>query len=272
MLKAYAQSPEGYLLLESLPDIEPSGGGLEYLTGIYNIALTVSVLLAVIMIVIAGVQYSTSWASPSNKSAAKDKIWSAIGGLVLALLSVLILNTINPDILGGTVSIVSAPSGPSGGGVGGKIGGTKCTGTDCHTEDSARALLKQYDIGTKGICPPGVRTSCVNLDGVRKEALIEAIWIKESCKCEIFITGATEDGHSSGHTNGYKIDIRPTPELIGWVEKNMRPAGQLGHDAIWVNDKAGVGGNGAGWMLEDVGTNNAHFDIDIRGAQNALHT
>ena len=58
-----------------------------------------TVALAILMIVVGGVQYTISWASSSAKGEAKTRIFSAIGGLVLALLSYLILQTINPALV-----------------------------------------------------------------------------------------------------------------------------------------------------------------------------
>ncbi|MEK7535986.1 MAG: hypothetical protein AAB590_03160 [Patescibacteria group bacterium] len=69
-----------------------------YFKTVYNTALTLTIALAVLMIVIGGVQYTLSYI-PAAKSGAKDRVWGAIGGLVLALVSYLILQTINPALL-----------------------------------------------------------------------------------------------------------------------------------------------------------------------------
>ena len=87
------------------------------------------------------------------------------------------------------------------------------------------------------------------------------------CGCKVFITAGTEGGHSRAHTNGYKMDIRSNPQLDAWVAGHMRQAGKLNGFDVFVNDKEPTGG-GAGWMYEDPGTDNAHHDVDIRGAQN----
>ena len=50
------------------------------------------------MLVIGGIQYTLSYI-PSSKAEGQQKIWAAIGGLLLALFSVLILKTINPKLL-----------------------------------------------------------------------------------------------------------------------------------------------------------------------------
>jgi len=102
-LKQLAQATEGtYNLLESIGEvtsIETGAKDYSYFKTAYNTALTITVALAVIMIVIGGVQYTISWASPSAKGDAKTRIWGAIGGLVLALASYLILRTINSSLV-----------------------------------------------------------------------------------------------------------------------------------------------------------------------------
>lgn len=236
----YAQATEDYVLLEPLPGIAPSGGGLGYLTGVYQIVLTLSVALAVIMIVVAGVQYTTTWASPSNKSAAKERIGAAIGGLVLAMMSVLILGTINPDLIGGTVTVTNtAPPRPTvGSGPGGKLlpsdpgypgdangdgipdTGDPEEGADTMdpgsnggvgggmTEKAARDYLKGK-IEVNNECTD---TSCkTRLAGIKQSTLDEVIRLKDECGCNPKITAGTETGHSTKgnytHGNGYKIDL-----------------------------------------------------------------
>ena len=51
------------------------------------------------MIVIGGVEYIISGANESSRSDAKKRINSAISGLVLALVSYLVLYTINPSLV-----------------------------------------------------------------------------------------------------------------------------------------------------------------------------
>lgn len=72
----------------------------EYFNVIFKIAIGLCGALAVIMIVIGGVQYMGN-ESVFGKTEAKSKITSAILGLIIALGSYALLNTINPDLLGG---------------------------------------------------------------------------------------------------------------------------------------------------------------------------
>lgn len=90
-----------YVPLETLPNpgnadtSTPSG----YLSMIYTLGIGVAGVLAVLMIVVGGIQYIGSGMSPSAKEDAKGKITNAILGLLLALGSWLLLHTINPDLV-----------------------------------------------------------------------------------------------------------------------------------------------------------------------------
>jgi hypothetical protein len=69
-----------------------------YLIGMFRLIIGVAGALAVVMIVIGGIQYMSTDAI-YGKSEGKEKIKKALSGLLLAIMSWLILNTINPEIL-----------------------------------------------------------------------------------------------------------------------------------------------------------------------------
>lgn len=78
----------------------PSGtteisGPAQYIKTIYGFGLSFGALLAMAMVVIGAVQYTISEAIPSKEDA-KERITSAVLGLVLLLSAYIILNTINP--------------------------------------------------------------------------------------------------------------------------------------------------------------------------------
>ncbi|KKT20056.1 MAG: hypothetical protein UW04_C0037G0008, partial [Parcubacteria group bacterium GW2011_GWB1_43_8] len=92
-----------YTLLQSLPkegdDLSENVTLEEYLTWAFRFALALAGFLAVMMIVIGGVQYIISGASESMRGEAKKRIENAIWGLVMALVSYLVLYTINPSLV-----------------------------------------------------------------------------------------------------------------------------------------------------------------------------
>jgi len=95
---AYAQ---GYQPLAPLPGIA-AGQAVpplsQYLNIVFSLGISVAAGLAVLMIVIGGIQYMSTDAV-GGKEDAKGRITSALWGLLLALCSYLILYTINPDLL-----------------------------------------------------------------------------------------------------------------------------------------------------------------------------
>ncbi len=99
--------PDGqYCLLEPLPN--PNGGSditqidlndlPGYIKTIFKIIMGIIGILAVIMIILGGVQYMSTDAV-SGKEGGKETVTRAVGGLILALGAYLILNTINPHLL-----------------------------------------------------------------------------------------------------------------------------------------------------------------------------
>ncbi|MEI6553395.1 MAG: hypothetical protein WCO09_02405, partial [bacterium] len=77
---------------------KPGIGFAGYLNILIRIFIGICAILAMIMIVMGGIQYMTS-ELVSSKQAAKESIMNAILGLLLALGAFAILNTINPDLL-----------------------------------------------------------------------------------------------------------------------------------------------------------------------------
>ncbi|HON21679.1 MAG TPA: pilin [Candidatus Paceibacterota bacterium] len=90
---------EGGCMEIELPFIPKCGATpASYLSGLYRLALGLGVLAALIMIVVAGITYATSGDNASKQKEARGQIKDAIIGMVILFASVLILNTVNPDI------------------------------------------------------------------------------------------------------------------------------------------------------------------------------
>ncbi len=92
-----------YQTLAPLPGISASetideGFLSKYLNIIYILGISLCTALAVLMIVVGGVQWASSDAW-SGKQEGKERIWAAVLGLFIALGSYVILNTINPALL-----------------------------------------------------------------------------------------------------------------------------------------------------------------------------
>ena len=101
--KDYSGERFTYTLLQPLPqegkDLQENVTLKQYLTWAFRFALALAGFLAVMMIVIGGVEWIISGANEASRSDAKKRINSAISGLVLALVSYLVLYTINPSLV-----------------------------------------------------------------------------------------------------------------------------------------------------------------------------
>ena len=75
-----------------------------YLNTLYTAGIAIATGLAVLMIVFGGIQYVSSDAI-NGKSEGKAKIQDAILGLLLAFMSYILLNTLNPDLLNNDLTL-----------------------------------------------------------------------------------------------------------------------------------------------------------------------
>lgn len=108
LLPSTALAQATYKLLAPLGPIPPVVTMATYLEGIIQVVIGVAGVLAVVMIVICGVKLIGS-PSVSQKSASKECIWNTILGLMLAIGSWLILNTINTQLLSTTAGLIGLP-------------------------------------------------------------------------------------------------------------------------------------------------------------------
>jgi len=72
---------------------------VEYVELLLPFLLSFAAIAALVMFILGGVQYMTGGISPSQLSAAKERIQNALVGLLLVVSSVLILSTINPELV-----------------------------------------------------------------------------------------------------------------------------------------------------------------------------
>lgn len=103
--EASAPAETKYSWLAKLPGFDDSGfdpakkcSFVDYLNIMIKLLIGIGAVLAMVMIVMGGMEYMTSELI-SSKEAGKSRIMNAMLGLVIALSSYLILNTLNPDLL-----------------------------------------------------------------------------------------------------------------------------------------------------------------------------
>lgn len=97
----------GLNITDGVKIIEKDGGTYlqstifqQYLTAVYRYSIVAISILAVVMIMVAGIQWLTSGGSPDKIGAAKKRIGGAIIGMILSVGSYTILYTINPYLTG----------------------------------------------------------------------------------------------------------------------------------------------------------------------------
>ncbi len=96
----------------------PPGGGTnclqidwisQYIGALYRYGVGLAAVLSVVMIMIGGFIYLTAGGSPTQVGKAKDFIISSMAGLLLALFSFIILQTVNPALVNNRGLIIQVP-------------------------------------------------------------------------------------------------------------------------------------------------------------------
>lgn len=142
-------------------------------------ALAILVIIGVITIVIGGYMYMTAAGNASQVQSAKEMIMSALLGIFIAFISVVLLNTINP-FLG--KNAVEPSLGPVGSGAPG--GGTSSSGSDTAAEiadlQSQEQAITNEISALESQIPPGGTASAqlqeqINQDEARLQDLIDRV-------------------------------------------------------------------------------------------------
>lgn len=98
-LSVFAQKQE-YVPLANIPLITPKDPTLiQYLNAVFMLSIAVAAIVAVLRIVLAGFKYMIATDGWANKEEAKGEIAAVITGLIVLLLSFIILQQINPDLV-----------------------------------------------------------------------------------------------------------------------------------------------------------------------------
>ena len=92
----------GQATIQKTANASSQGGGQDFIgwaRWLYPFGLSVAAILAVFMLVLAGIQMVAAAGNTAMIESAKGKIWAAVFGLLIAAGSYLILRTINPDLI-----------------------------------------------------------------------------------------------------------------------------------------------------------------------------
>ena len=189
-----------------------------YLNMMIRLFIGICAVLAVIMIVMGGVEYITSELI-SSKEAGRERITHAILGLLLAMGSWLLLNTINPDILKSDLNVPTATvivtlndTTPQSCPPGGKCGAYN-TGAEWDTIAGDYAdLSKSGATVYNSECLTVGQPNCTSTRGLNTSTLDT---IHKNCViCTLLITGGTEFWAHGGVTGSTSHGVgNPTVDL-----------------------------------------------------------
>lgn len=141
------------LLLEypSISEYGPTTGGFPgFIKYIYLFALGAVGIIALLAILIGAIMYITSAGQPDKMGEAKDRIMSAVLGVLILLASALILRTINPDLTEfGTPDLSISP------------GEQQTTAATCECIDNNNNLVPQGDYQSIAECIEACNNICL---------------------------------------------------------------------------------------------------------------
>jgi hypothetical protein len=251
-------APFPFPILEKTTDITL----VDYMKGVFVATIGLAIVLAVVELVIGGIEYAAA-VVPSSKEDAKRRIGGAVGGLLLILMAWVILQALNPKLLGVGLNLekVGMSSG-TGSATGGGLGTSPPPGAGGGpmSDKVNRDRLLDAGIDIK---------SGVSLEGVRAETIDEVIALKTACSfCPITATAGV-DGHAAGtlHALGYKLDMRMDTTLSTYIESHYGPpVGTRSDGAILYKAPDGA------IYAKEIKATAPHWDLLVCPVYNANHT
>ena len=258
-------APGDYTPLEPIPVLGGSTVSLSsYIPNLVKLIIQIAGALAVVMIVLGGVQYLSTDAI-GGKSEGKQRIENAIYGLLLAIGAYVILNTINPGTLqlqltidpikGTTPPVVTPPPG----------------GWASDAVERANLASSPNSVTVnKANCSNIGQSNCTSVTGLRQSIINSLKALKQACGCTVIITGGTEYWlHSSGTQHkpgGNVVDLSMQSSLVSFIQANGIKGGSTGCSsgpdrwtfggATYVDEK--VQNSSGAWVSPPGG---AHFHV-----------
>jgi hypothetical protein len=237
---------------------------IQLMNNFINLLIALGVLWAVVMISFAGFKLVTSAGSSEAKQQAKSSILNVLIGFVIMLLAYLMVDTFMGALTGKGLSVrgiqcmpppptatpaspATNPNAPQSPQTGGETGSGAVPGVGTYTDDTARSTFSDAGIGVNKTCNGGQTGTC--LGGMRTETVNTIVSLNQSCSgCVKTVTGGTETGAghtcnagAQSHCSGYKVDLRPNPQLDSYITNNYRSCGTRGgycdsNGAMYVNE------------------------------------
>jgi hypothetical protein len=237
-----------YVLLAPISDMPPTfnpkdeGSFGIYLNLMIKIFIGLCAVLAVVMLVIGGIEYMTSELM-SSKEAGRERMTNAVLGLLIALGAYALLYTINPNLLNtdlssltdATIEVAVNDAVPqtydpitkkyrNGATFGASLTGTPLQ--NCATNTQIGCIPLYVTLNNNELeCTTIGQKNCTSTIGLDMNKVKTIQW---GCECSLVITGGTEwwlHGGETGkttHQNGSTtVDLRPDPKLNAYLIGNQ---------------------------------------------------
>lgn len=274
--KVAQQNITSYTLLAPLPDTK--GGQLttldvtgtnslgNYLNIILSLFIGICGVLAVIMILMGGIEYMTSELI-SGKEAGKERIEHAIFGLILALSSWLLLNTINPNLLKTDFSSL-AP-----------VAANIQLQDETETADSAVTTDGGAPSGPTAGCPSGIGKTAGGISVCNSIVSSVNSMITAATAAGINLTGggyrsmdsqtALRVAHCNGNTTDRSATCTPPTAIPGASRHQQGLAIDFKCDGVLIRDKTNkcyvwLASNASKYGLSNLASEPWHWSTDGR--------
>ncbi len=232
---------------------------LETIRHLMNLGIALAIVIAVLIIVYAGVLYIMSAANPESRSTANKMLMNAVIGLVIVLSAWLIVDFVmkklyNPNaanlgpwnsiIVGGDVCIKPTVAHKVEGlpgllnsvinGGGGSSGGVSGDDVAVRKQLTDAGITINHPACTSGSDGNG----CTDLGGLQPATISQIKAIDDAVcgntsGCTITVTGGSEAGHAGTgagtHAGGYKVDIADTAN-VNTLFNSFKHTGTRGGD------------------------------------------
>jgi Ca2+/Na+ antiporter len=227
-LSVYAETrtESNYQLLAPIDTIKAADSSkgitlVDYMKGLFIAVIGLAIILAVVELVIGGIEYVAA-AVPSSKEDAKKRIGGAVGGLLLILVAWILLQALNPKLLnvGLNLEKIAVVSGTSGPGRTAPPPPSYVADEEYVAGDNAvRRYLEAGGVQVKSNqCTRRGQSGCTSVFGLPGSAIEGLIALKASCGCEVFVSGGTEAGHVTHGVGNAIVDLRHNSSLDTYLK------------------------------------------------------
>lgn len=141
-ITTYADNPIVQLEVPIGETVQVSGIA-EYVQVFYRFAVAAVAIIAAVLMMYAGITWLTAAGNSTKIGEAKERIWAALSGLILAMLSYAILQTLNPALVNPTNPQIEIPALEEGASLT-ESGVTSLTSTGACTSKTQQCLGQKY--------------------------------------------------------------------------------------------------------------------------------